>query len=357
MEARKRLDRYLLSIFTPHPRHPVRTIFAYLGGLLWAALLGNFLFSFLSWLTPGWIPGSDSAAPQPPWIVLGICLLAVIALLTASMFSRRANLQAVPPTPEEVPPPKMKGLVLLLSLYSPRKDALNFEDFTALLNKPDKQDDDWLNLEQAAERSNFDVPLQAIRYHLSDGSLRHVWLICTDDARDAEHNIMVAEQGRPISPGSWRVAPYLEKFVHESPYPDLGLGPAAESNYMGRVKFHYHSETSPKRDFLVNLFGEQSTRDVYKAVNYIFNEEIEVMGLDQDEIICDITGGRVTHTVGMVLACIFTRRRIQYCSALQTPMNVYVGRPSPREIRHDSSWRKQFLREIFEEPSQEQTED
>lgn len=198
--------------------------------------------------------------------------------------------------------------------------------------------DDWKRLEEAAQQSNFDVPLQAIRYHLREGSLRHVWLICTDDGKDEQGEVILDDHGDPKSPGSWRLAHYLEKFVNEFPIQMSAPWTGGTSVRPGRVQFHYHGGGDPKWQYVVHPFGEECVRNVFEAVNFIFDKEVGLTELEPEQIICDFTGGRATHTIGMVLACLPSRRRIQYTSSHQTAAGTYVGRPRPTEIRVDMSW-------------------
>lgn len=325
-KLKRRLNRNLVCILTPHRKYPSRTIFAYLMGLMWAAVLGNFVYDLL-----GCLGGREA----PSWIPFWTCVGAVLLLIIGSLVAPVPKLVATSSAPEEVEPRSMKGLILLLSFYSPRGKALSFDKFAALLNKTDKTEEDWKTLEESVTNSNVDVPVQAIRYHLRDESLRRVWLICTDDA---------VTEGKIVTGGSWRLAPYLERFIRET------------SN-AGRVQFHYHKPENPKPNYLVNYFGEQSARDAFSAVDYIFEEEVGLNGLEPHEVICDFTGGRSTHTVGMVLACLPAQRRIQYTSSPQTPAGDYVGRPRPREIRADTSWvarlvtLQDLLQRYVEEPS------
>jgi hypothetical protein len=340
MEIKKHIDRFLLNILIPHQRHPIRTIAPFLAGLLWVAIFGNLVFSLLSWLELRW-RGDSPPPPHPPWLLaLGVCLGGILILLLWSLLAQTRTLVTKPSPPEEAPPPAMKGLVILLSFYSPRGGGTTFDDFAAMLNFPNKTEDEWKELEEAAEKSNFDVPLQAIRYHMRNGSLRHVWLICTDDAGDG---LTLINEKKPTTPGSWRLAPFLEKFVHEAPHEKLAPAAGASFDHARRVQFHYHSEEQPKRECLVNFYGEQGARDVFKAVNFIFDKEVEVFGLEMEDVICDITGARAPHTVGMVVASLPAQRRIQYCSSPQTQEGRYTGRPTPMEIRADKSWKSWFV--------------
>ncbi len=340
MELKRRFDRYLLHVFTPHPRHPIKTIFFYLAGLIWAALLGNFVFSLLLWLEWRFITRLPEAVAEPPLLVLVTCLAAVPVLV---LLSWRAK---VPPrkgasAPFEAPPPRMKGLILLLSFFKSH-GGLSFSEFSTLLNEDLKTPRDWQTLEEAAEKSNFDVPLQAIRYHLKNGTLRDVWLICTDDAQDTQGIIMNEDQ-TPKSPGSWRLAPFLENFIHDAPHNRLVGDGGSNFSQAPYVRFHYHSVAAPKEQCVVNYFAEQGARDVFRALNYIFDEEVELAGLDPDDVICDITGLRAPHSIGMVMACLPARRRIQYTSSPQTPLDTYFRRPAPNEIRADRVWVERLL--------------
>lgn len=59
----KRLNRWLLYVFTPHPRHPGRAILAYIGGLVWTSILGNACYGGLHSLE------SHSKPPVVPFVV------------------------------------------------------------------------------------------------------------------------------------------------------------------------------------------------------------------------------------------------------------------------------------------------
>ena len=154
-------------------------------------------------------------------------------------------------------------------------------------------------------------------------------MICTDDAKD--------EGGKVLSPGSWRLAPLLETFIHEAPHkPSTDF--ASDYSQASKVRFHYHKPSLPTPQYLVDVNAEQGARDVFKAVNYIFDEEVDLeRGVEAEDVICDITGLRLLHSVGMVLACLPLQRRIQYTSALQTPFG-YIGNAITKEIRPDRAW-------------------
>lgn len=270
LEFRKRLDRSLVYLFAPHPRHPLRTISTYLLGLMWIAVLGNFIYD--------WLKG-EAHFLRPLWICLGAAALVL-------GFSYLRPLDDPPPISkglEAVPPPPMGGLVLVLSPYSPR-GGMAFEEFAQLASKRGKTDEDWQQLERTAEQSNFDVPLQAIRYHLQDGSLQHVWLICTDDARDEEGKIILGDGSNPQSPGSWRLASCLERFIQEAPHRKLVTSTEGTFDGASNLQFHYHSSRHPKPKCLVSFFGEQGARDAFRAVNYIFDSEAELVGLEPESI-------------------------------------------------------------------------
>jgi hypothetical protein len=324
-EFNRRLDRSLLYLFTPHPRHPLRTIGMYLLGLMWAAVLGNFVFD--------WLKG-EARSFTPLWVCLG----AVVLVLGFSLLRPVTDSPVTSKSPSEIPPPPMRGLILMLSSYSQRPGGRVFGDFAQLLEEQFKTAQNWEQLEQTAEKSNFDVPLQAIRHHLKAGSLRHVWLICTDDGKDPDGRVILDTQNNPKSPGSWRLAPYLERFIHEAPHRELTGSEDRAFEHPSRVQFHYHRMATPKPRCLVNYFGEQAARDAFQAVNYIFDNEVELAGLEPELVISDFTGGRAPHTVGMVLACLPAQRRIQYTTSPQTSTGEYDGRPQPREIRVDTSW-------------------
>jgi hypothetical protein len=185
--------------------------------------------------------------------------------------------------------------------------------------------------------------------------LRHVWLICTDDAQDPEGQIILNDDQTPKSPGSWRLAPLLETYIHEAPHHRLVGDDDGVYRQAPNVRFHYHRSEEPKSNWVVNYFAEQGARDVFRALNHIFEEEVDLVGLDPDEIICDITGLRAPHSIGMVMACLPARRRIQYTSSPQTPLDTYFRRPTPNEIRVDRAWVERLLLSVLGESQGDRT--
>ena len=166
------------------------------------------------------------------------------------------------------PPQAAKGLILLLSPYSPQNKALSASpDLKTLITQvstiptPQQSDFDQIELLQ----SNLIPQIKAVEYHIGKGKLRDVWLIATESSHSS--------------------AVLLQKYLRFQ-YGDQ------------RFDIHYNSSTLQDWDYgRLWQLGEQ-----------IFREA----GYQSEVLIADITGGTKMMSVALAIACIPPKRRMQY---------------------------------------------
>jgi hypothetical protein len=109
----------------------------------------------------------------------------------------------------------------------------------------------------------------AIRYHLATESLEHCWLVTGGTG---------SEQS---------AAGLIQKLVSEG---------------VPMKRFHPTALAASEAD---------NPHAVYRGINRIY-EEAKQVGLEEEEIIGDYTGGTKSMTAGMVLACVSPRRHLQF---------------------------------------------
>jgi CRISPR-associated protein (Cas_Cas02710) len=194
---------------------------------------------------------------------------------------KRQRQSAIFPVIKE-PPQAAKGLILLLSPYSPRNEALKKSiELTLLINQviatsnPEMADFEQIGLLD----SNLVPQIKAVKYHLEQGKLRDIWLITTEDSQAA--------------------AAILEKYLyyqHEQSRFDI------HRNHRLIQNWEYNS---------LWQLGEQ-----------IFREA----GYRDDVLIADITGGTKMMSVALAMACVPPKRCMQYMDSQRD----WQGNPLPK---------------------------
>lgn len=175
-------------------------------------------------------------------------------------------------------PKPAKGLILLMSPYNPRAQTAPqriaiLEKIIPLieaerLTKAQLEDINFF-------QSNIVPQINAIAYHMAQGQLRDIWLICT------------TSENNPT--GSRTSASLLQKYM------DL--------NYPGApIKIHEGPQ------FTVH---EQDYEDLWRTTEKIFRTS----GYREDVIIADVTGGTKMMSVTMAMACVPRYRNLQYMDA------------------------------------------
>jgi hypothetical protein len=243
------------------------------------------------WALPAWFLGGLAVSEVSNWLdVRGLLLLAVLVVVSYAglAWRRRRQSELVPELVEQEPPGK-HGLVLPVSTIA-LMGALEEERRTlpAVLGRlhdgtPTSEDLALL------ERSNLESPMRTIEYHHNKGTLRDCWLITTEDVTYADGT---------TEHGSERAARILERwFFHRNPG--------------ARVKFHY---------------GEQfriHPRD-YARMWLIVDELFERSPYRPENVIVDITPGTKPMSVALALACLESKRTMQYIVSGRHPLTGEV---------------------------------
>jgi len=259
-----------------------------------------------------------------------------LVFLAFLITSRQVWLKAGGPRPRPVTtrphPVPSQGLILFLSTFTtfnpklPSERAGEIWKGADLLAALAASQPDWPRILDHVQASNIQVPLEAVRYHVERGALRHVWVLTTPDTLDAT--------GKVERFGSRRYAAAFEQILREA----LDLG---------RVQVHH---TEPELTVL-----PYDLQQVFGTVDRIYRQEVPRAGLAPAAVIADITGGTVTMTAGMLLACALLGRRVQFTAAQRDPSEGQVlERPTPYAIQvDDAALRRLVLRHIALESANE----
>ncbi|MSP13164.1 MAG: hypothetical protein EXR62_09430 [Chloroflexi bacterium] len=244
-------------------------------GTVLVGLLENVLAAFMGdWEFNG-IPGS---------LIITVVLL--ILLFALFFFYRWRTPLPVIEMREKAPEGKA-GLVLLLSTLSalPRGSPEQVKQRIAAVDQAvahittsqpsDLQDGDFAPL----VGTNLEPELRALEYHLREDKLRECWIISTKDTKSSMGGVMK---------GSEAVGELLERWFHHF-HPNSG------------VRFHRQDYVIAPRDYMT----------LWQKVDGIFrNGDVK-----PESIICDITGGLKTMSIGVALACMGGNRDMQYMAS------------------------------------------
>jgi hypothetical protein len=177
------------------------------------------------------------------------------------------------------------GLVILVSTLDPQTGNTG--------NLPSRRDDRMGVIEQAIytaisnanprmidlEHSNLIQPLRAVRAHANNrGHLSHIWLVST----------------KKSSPSAHLLALYIEK-----EFPSLVIMHAKRPNYDW---LEIAAEDSSETEALERTI--RVTKQVF--------DDAKRLRLKPKDIVCDVTGGFKSMTVGMTLASLHNARDLQY---------------------------------------------
>ncbi|MCW6051344.1 hypothetical protein K4039_14920 [Lyngbya sp. CCAP 1446/10] len=178
------------------------------------------------------------------------------------------------------PPTGVRGLILLLSPYSPRKQELKNEGTIAPLielvinteiEKLTQDDFDRLDL----FNSNLSPQIKAVEFHASQGNLRDIWMISTKSYETKE--------GKKVK-GSEDSAQILSQYLR------FQYGQSFDINWQGLSVLDYDYQ------------------GLWRLAEQIFRES----AYKDDVIVADITGGTKMMSVALSMACIPPKRRMQY---------------------------------------------
>ncbi len=171
-----------------------------------------------------------------------------------------------------------KGLIVLLSPYSPRLESLRDQKqltplIESFLNTPTEK----LQLVDFEKIGLFDSNLlpqiKAVEYHLEKGNLRDVWLINSKSYDKVK--------------GSEITAQILSKYLIQQ--------------YGQRLEIH-------SQDFCVE---DWNYHKLWNLADKIFRES----DYKDEAIVADITGGTKMMSMALAMACIPPKRRMQYMDA------------------------------------------
>ncbi|MGI0493515.1 hypothetical protein ACN4EG_17165 [Alkalinema pantanalense CENA528] len=178
---------------------------------------------------------------------------------------------------KEIPQPA-KGLILLVSPYSPRSQTPAATTIAAGIEKimtsptVNQTDFEAINFSQ----SNQQPQLNAIDYHYTAGTLQEVWLLS--------------------SPDSAPTAQLLQRYLDWK---------------------YQHTITIHRKPPIFEYDYEQ----IFQVTNQIFRES----PFKEELLIADITGGTKMMSVAIAMACIAPKRRMQYIDmAEQRPVRLDV---------------------------------
>lgn len=187
-----------------------------------------------------------------------------------------------------------KGLILLLSPFSPRNKSLQDPQLMlplleSILQKDPSQlnEADFTNVDVA--HSNLRPLIDAVAFHADkEKTLREVWLITSESE--------VAESGGTTlrGPGSERAGDLLERYLC------FKFGP--------RVDVH---RKGPKGENLCVKPWD------YGAVCQIAESIFRYSGNTEDVVLGDVTGGNKMMSVALAIACVPRTRKMQYMDAMR----------------------------------------
>lgn len=181
-----------------------------------------------------------------------------------------------------------KGLILLLSPYSPRLTSLKDEKrlqplIEHIISTPTEQLQlvDFQNIDLFS--SNLLPQIKAVEYHVKEGNLRDVWLI--------------SSQSYDLVKGSEDTVKILSKYL--------------TSEYGQRLAIH-------TQGYCVE---DWNYTKLWEIGDKIFRES----DYKDEAIIADITGGTKMMTMALAMACVLPQRRMQYMDSQRD----WQGNPLP----------------------------
>ncbi len=186
-----------------------------------------------------------------------------------------------------------KGLILLLSPYSPRKVELKNQEtiaplIEAVINAPiDKlTQEDFERLDLL--NSNLFPQIKAVDFHEKQGKLRDIWLLSTQSYETKE--------GQKVK-GSEDSALILSQYLR------FLYGKRLDINWQGLSVRDYDYQ------------------GLWRLAEQIFRDS----GYKDEVIVADITGGTKMMSVALAMACIPPKRRMQYMDSQRD----WEGNPLP----------------------------
>jgi hypothetical protein len=185
-------------------------------------------------------------------------------------------------------PRPAKGLILLLSPYSPQDSSLKDEKILnpllePILNSPNPQAEDFEKIGLLS--SNLFPQIKAVKYHIDQGSLRDVWLISSKSYDKVK--------------GSEITSAILEKYLQF---------------LYGKQRLDIHTKNLSVKDY------------DYASLSQLGEKIFREAGYKDEVLVADITGGTKMMSVALAMACIPPRRRMQYMDSQRD----WQGNPLPK---------------------------
>lgn len=222
-------------------------------------------------------------------------LIGVPAMAALWWWIDRQRIKNQPPTDltlslEKQPPAGARGLILLLSPYSPQRSDLKnpqklqpLVDFLLDMPVGAMKEDNFKDVDLF--NSNLVPQIKAVEYHIYHKQLRNVWLI----ASQTENSKLAARI----------LKKYLE-FLYSS-----------KPNIMLEIHCGQRFEVV-----------EHDYAGLYWLANHIF----QTCGYRDDVIVADVTGGTKMMSVALAMACVPPQRRMQYMDSQRD----WQGNPLPK---------------------------
>jgi hypothetical protein len=153
----------------------------------------------------------------------------------------------------------------------------------------------------------------AIRHHWEKGQLKHCWLICSKDVLKSTDEAIQSLNAQNIP---------INLFKHDG----SGFKQQFDKPINGGLNL-YQIQIQSKTDDSLDLAHDPNY--IRELVDWIYQDAIDEMGLAEEDIIADYTGGTKSMTAGVVLACTHPERRIQY---------IWSQYNERGEIQHSEVW-------------------
>ncbi|MBE9184683.1 hypothetical protein IQ270_08110 [Microcoleus sp. LEGE 07076] len=227
-----------------------------------------------------------AAGSSLPGTILGAAVIAIFGFIWWRVDRARAKARVqrlysdLAISVDKEAPTGAKGLILLLSPYSPRKAELKNESTIAPLmeavingeiDKLTQADFDRLDL----LNSNLFPQIKAVEFHAKQEKLRDIWLISTERYETKE--------GKKVK-GSEDSALILSQYLR----------------FLYGKRLDINSEGLSVRDY--------DYQGLWRLAEQIFRDS----GYKDEVIVADITGGTKMMSVALGMACIPPKRRMQY---------------------------------------------
>jgi hypothetical protein len=129
----------------------------------------------------------------------------------------------------------------------------------------------------------------AIEFHWKRGTLKHCWMICTDQSEDEATAI-------------------VKRFEV--------LGATSGMFHFGEqhVLWQRHAGVGSPMSLLLTEDAMDDPNLVRQLVDRIYGEALGLFGMPETDLVVDYTGGTKSMTAGMMLACVSPRRQVEYLS-------------------------------------------